>query len=135
MSSETPAGRAPAETPAPDTAGSGVGGQSAATPGAGPRIVITYCIQCRWLLRAAWVAQELLTSFSTDLGEVALRPGTGGVFTVTVDDQPVWDRVVDGGFPDIVRLKRLVRDHVAPGRDLGHADRPRRQPDSGGEAG
>ena len=43
-----------------------------------PRIAIRYCTQCRWLLRAAWLAQELLSTFGTDLGEVALAPGTGG---------------------------------------------------------
>ena len=67
--------------------------------------------------------QELLTSFTTDIGELALRPGTGGVFTVAIDDEVVWDRKVDGGFPEIGKLKRLVRDRVAPGRDLGHTDR------------
>ncbi len=89
----------------------------------GPRVVITYCTQCRWLLRAGWVAQELLTTFTTDIGEVALVPGTGGVFTVAIDDEVVWDRKVDGGFPEVGPLKRLVRDRVAPGRDLGHTDR------------
>ena len=44
-----------------------------------PRVAITYCTQCRWLLRAGWMAQELLTTFDTELGEVALIPGTGGV--------------------------------------------------------
>jgi selenoprotein W-related protein len=39
-----------------------------------PRIVIAYCTQCHWLLRAAWMAQELLSTFSADLGEVALAP-------------------------------------------------------------
>ena len=91
--------------------------------GAGPRVVITYCTRCRWLLRASWLAGELLTSFGTDLGEVALRPGTGGVFTVAVDDEVVWDRKVDHGFPELAPLKRLVRDRVAPGRSLGHTDR------------
>ncbi len=43
-----------------------------------PRIEIEYCTQCRWLLRAAWLAQELLTTFDGELGEVALVPGTGG---------------------------------------------------------
>ncbi len=86
-------------------------------------MVITYCTQCRWLLRATWVAQELLTSFTTDIGELGLRPGTGGVFTVAIDDEIVWDRKADGGFPEIGKLKRLVRDRVAPGRDLGHTDR------------
>jgi selenoprotein W-related protein len=41
-----------------------------------PRVAITYCRQCQWLLRAAWMAQELLSTFAEDLGEVALLPGT-----------------------------------------------------------
>jgi selenoprotein W-related protein len=91
--------------------------------GGRPRVSITYCTQCRWLLRATWLAGELLTSFTTELGEVALVPGTGGVFTVVIDDEVVWDRKRDGGFPDLAPLKRLVRDRVAPGRSLGHTDR------------
>ena len=39
-----------------------------------PRVAITYCRQCNWLLRAAWMAQELLSTFAEDLGEVALLP-------------------------------------------------------------
>ena len=69
------------------------------------------------------MAQELLNTFGCDLGEVALIPGTGGVFVVTVGDRTVWDRKVDGGFPDIVTLKQRVRDVVDPDRDLGHGDR------------
>ena len=91
-------------------------------PGTLPRIVITYCTQCRWLLRAGWLASELLTTFTTDLGEIALRPGTGGVFRVEIGDELLWDRTSDGGFPDIAPLKRLVRDRVAPGRSLGHSE-------------
>ena len=97
-------------------------------PAPGPRIEITYCTQCRWLLRANWLAAELLTSFGTDLGEVALRPGVGGVFQVRVTDELVWDRKRDGGFPDLGRLKRLIRDRVAPDRDLGHTDRAHAEP-------
>jgi selenoprotein W-related protein len=74
------------------------------------------------LLRATWVAQELLTTFTTDLGEIALVPGVGGVFTVELDGELIWDRKRDGGFPEIAPLKRLVRDRVAPGRSLGHSD-------------
>ncbi|GAB6904054.1 Rdx family protein [Kineosporia succinea] len=87
------------------------------------RVSVTYCTQCNWLLRAAWVAQELLQTFGTELDEVALVPGTGGIFQVHVDESPVWDRKNDGGFPDIVELKRRVRDIAAPGHALGHADR------------
>ena len=49
-----------------------------------PRIVIAYCTQCHWLLRAAWMAQELLSTFGADLGEVALAPRTGGVFEIAL---------------------------------------------------
>ena len=88
-----------------------------------PRIEIEYCTQCRWLLRAAWMAQELLTTFEQEIGEVALRPGTGGVFEVRVDGATVWSRKAEGRFPDIKELKQRVRDQVAPDKPLGHSDR------------
>jgi selenoprotein W-related protein len=87
-----------------------------------PRVSITYCTQCRWLLRAAWMAQELLTTFADELGEVALRPGQGGVFEVRVDDALVWSRAVEGRFPEIKELKTRVRDLVAPAKSLGHSE-------------
>jgi len=94
---------------------------------ANPRITITYCTQCQWLLRAAWMAQELLSTFRDDLGEVALRPGTGGVFVIEFDSEIIWERVRDGGFPDVKVLKQRVRDRLDPGRDLGHVDRAGRE--------
>jgi selenoprotein W-related protein len=87
------------------------------------RVAITYCTQCQWLLRAAWMAQELLSTFGTELSEVALVPGTGGVFEITCDGTVIWERKRDGGFPDAKLLKQRVRDVIDPGRDLGHADR------------
>jgi selenoprotein W-related protein len=87
-----------------------------------PRVEIEYCTQCRWLLRAAWLAQELLTTFEGDLREVALVPGTGGVFLVRLDGEPVWDRREDG-FPEATDIKQRVRDRIDPDRDLGHVDR------------
>jgi selenoprotein W-related protein len=88
-----------------------------------PRLEIEYCTQCRWLLRAAWLAQELLTTFEGELGEVALVPGTGGVFEVRLDGAPLFSRRTEGRFPEAKELKQRVRDRVAPGRDLGHSDR------------
>ncbi|KAL5117703.1 hypothetical protein ACEQ8H_004451 [Pleosporales sp. CAS-2024a] len=76
----------------------------AAPPIALPRVAITYCTQCRWMLRAAYFAQELLSTFANHIGEMALIPATGGVFTV-----------------ELV-LKQLVRDRIDPNRDLGHSD-------------
>jgi selenoprotein W-related protein len=89
-----------------------------------PRVEIEYCTQCRWLLRAAWLAQELLTTFEQEIGEVALRPGAGGVFEVRVDGASVWSRKTEGRFPDIKELKQRVRDRIAPDKALGHSDKP-----------
>ena len=86
-------------------------------------VTIRYCTQCGWLLRAAWLAQELLSTFSTDLGRVSLVPGTGGTFVIDVDGTTVWDRTVDGGFPEAKVLKQRVRDRIDPERSLGHSDR------------
>lgn len=88
-----------------------------------PRVEIEYCTQCRWLLRAAWMAQELLTTFENEVGEVALVPGAGGVFEVRAAGQVVWSRAERGTFPEITLLKRRVRDVVAPGKPLGHTDK------------
>lgn len=65
------------------------------------------------------MAQELLSTFGTDLGEVSLQPGTGGVFVITYDGEVIWERKTDGGFPDVKQLKQRVRDHLDPDRDLG----------------
>ncbi len=94
-----------------------------ASDAVGPQIAIRYCRQCNWLLRSAWYAQELLTTFATDLGGVALVPSTGGEFTIWLDDKLLWDRATHQGFPEIKRLKQIVRDQIAPERDLGHVDR------------
>ncbi len=88
------------------------------------RVSILYCTQCGWLLRAGWMAQELLSTFGADLAEVALIPGTGGVFEITCAGEIIWERKRDGGFPDIKTLKQRVRDAIDPERDLGHIDRP-----------
>lgn len=91
--------------------------------GAGHRAEIEYCTQCRWLPRAVWLAQELLTTFEGELTEVALVPGKGGVLEIRVDEAPVWSLKSEKRLPEPKELKRLVRDRVAPGRALGHADR------------
>ncbi|WP_375598712.1 SelT/SelW/SelH family protein [Devosia sp. Naph2] len=89
----------------------------------GPAISIAYCTQCNWLLRSGWMAQELLSTFATELGQVTLVPGTGGIFEIHLDGELIWERKRDGGFPDIRLLKQMVRDRIDPDRDLGHVDR------------
>ena len=89
----------------------------------GPHTVsIRYCTQCRWLLRAAWMAQELLSTFEAELDAVSLHPDTGGTFEVRIGEKMLWSRKAEGRFPDITELKRLLRDEIAPERDLGHVD-------------
>jgi selenoprotein W-related protein len=88
-----------------------------------PRLEIEYCRQCRWLLRAAWLAQELLTTFEKELGEVALVPGTNGIFEVRLVGETIFSRRQQGRFPESKELKQLVRDRIAPEKHLGHSDR------------
>ena len=87
-----------------------------------PSLVITYCTQCNWLLRSAWMAQEVLSTFSLEMGDVVLRPGTGGIFEISLDGELIWERKRDSGFPDVRQLKQMVRDRIDPERSLGHID-------------
>lgn len=88
-----------------------------------PRIEIRYCTGCKWLIRSAWMAQEILTTFEGELGEVALIPGEGGVFEIYVDAERIWSRAEEGSFPEIKILKQRIRDIVSPKRSLGHSDK------------
>jgi len=97
-----------------------------------PRVSIEYCTRCNWMLRSAWLMQELLTTFNGTLAEVALIPNHegGGKFecmltTATLDEEVVyclWSRDVEGTFPEAKELKQRVRDLVDPARNLGHSD-------------
>ncbi|QXP63016.1 SelT/SelW/SelH family protein [Polaribacter sp. HaHaR_3_91] len=86
-------------------------------------IKIEYCTQCGWLLRASWMSQELLTTFTEEITELTLKPGTGGIFNITANNQLVWSRKKENGFPEITELKRRIRDVIAPEKNLGHIDR------------
>jgi len=91
-----------------------------------PSVEIEYCPRCRWLPRAAWLAQELLATFEAELGSVALVPSAeSGAFEVRLAGETIFSRRAAGRHVDATELKRLVRDRVTPGRDLGHADRGR----------
>lgn len=88
-----------------------------------PRVTIHYCARCRFVLRAAWLAQELLMTFAGELGEVALQPGEGGIFEIHVDGERIFSRAEAGRFPEAKEIKQRLRDRIAPDRDLGHSDR------------
>jgi selenoprotein W-related protein len=85
-----------------------------------PRLEITYCRKCRFLLRAAWMAQELLTTFQDELGEVAVVPGGGGIFEVSLDGDVIATNRDGAPMPDPAAVKRTVRDRLAPDRRIGH---------------
>lgn len=88
-----------------------------------PVISIRYCTGCKWLMRAGWLAQELLSTFEQEVAAVTLIPdATGGVFDVDIDGRKVWSRAEQQRFPEPKEIKQAVRDIVAPGRDLGHID-------------
>lgn len=88
-----------------------------------PIVTISYCPKCRWMLRAAYMAQELLTTFEAELGGVLLKPAeTSGEYTVFVDEKAVFDRRENGRFPEIKELKQIIRDEVNPEKSLGHSD-------------
>ncbi len=89
-----------------------------------PTVSIEYCPKCGWMLRAAYMAQELLTTFSNELHGVLLQPSeTSGSYVISIDGNVVFDRRSAGRFPEIKELKQLVRDVVAPDKSLGHSDR------------
>lgn len=88
-----------------------------------PNITIEYCPKCHWLLRAAYMAQELLTTFENDLHGVTLVPSEiAGRYTISLNNDVIFDRKREGRFPEIKELKQKVRDIVNPGKDLGHTD-------------
>lgn len=89
-----------------------------------PTITIEYCPKCGWMLRAAYMAQEFLTTFGDFIEAVALKPGAiSGVFAIDVGGQLVFDRKTNGGFMEVKELKQLLRDQINPGMSLGHSDR------------
>lgn len=92
-------------------------------------ITIEYCAKCRFMMRAAWIAQELLQTFDQELTEVTLRPSqTAGIFQILLNQHPIWDRKTDGNPLDIKYIKQQVRDHIAPEKDLGHSDTTENSP-------
>lgn len=94
-----------------------------------PRIVIEFCTKCKWTLRASWYQQELFQTFGESLGEVALQPAASGTFLIILVESnqttplTLWDRKVDGGFPDAKVVKQRVRNALFPDKSLGHVDR------------
>jgi len=88
-----------------------------------PTVTIEYCPKCGWMLRAAYMAQEILTTFTDELKGVMLQPAeVSGRYLISINEEKIFDRKERGRFPDIKELKQLIRDVVSPGKSLGHSD-------------
>ncbi|KAG7362853.1 selT/selW/selH selenoprotein domain containing protein [Nitzschia inconspicua] len=103
-----------------------------------PSVTIHYCTGCQWLLRAAYFGQELLTTFGGgELKSVTLVPSKppekGGRFSIELDGEVLFDRKTEGRFPEPKEIKQMIRDRIAPSKDLGHSDVEGKQSRSGME--
>lgn len=87
-----------------------------------PILEIEYCVQCSFLLRAGWMAQELLSAFAGEIDSLVLRPGGGGHFLVRLDGEVIYSRKAEGRFPDAKELKQRVAAQLAPERRFGHQE-------------
>ena len=47
-------------------------------------------------MRSTWIAQEVLTTLDEELSEVALIPGTGGIFEIKVNNELLWSLKNEG---------------------------------------
>ena len=87
-------------------------------------VTIEYCPKCNWLLRAAYMAQEFLTTFADELHAVTLQPSEmAGHYSIRVNDTIIFDRKAHGGFAEIKELKQMLRDKINPEKSLGHSDK------------
>jgi selenoprotein W-related protein len=87
-------------------------------------LTIEYCPKCGWLLRAAYMAQEFLTTFADELKSVQIQPSEiSGSYKIFINGELLFDRKSNGGFLDIKELKQLIRDKISPGKNLGHSDK------------
>ena len=85
-------------------------------------VEIEYCAQCRFILRASWMAQEILMTFGENIESLSLKPSLGGVFTIRLNDEILFSKKEEGRFPESKEIKQMIRDRILPDMDLGHSD-------------
>ena len=85
-------------------------------------IKIVFCIQCGWLTRSTWMAQEILITFSRDIDSLILVPSDGGRFEISCNDHVIFSRAIERKFIEIKEIKKRIRNLIDPDRPLGHND-------------
>ena len=89
--------------------------KSISTDATEPNVSILYCTGCRWLLRAAYLGQELLDACS-EIRSLTLvpsrKPCRPGSFVIqcSSSEQILWNRAEAGGFPTTQQAIDLVRE-------------------------
>ena len=88
-------------------------------------IEIKFCPKCKWLSRATWISQELLSTFESDLSSVTLVPSESGVFDIACNQSLIFSRKEENSFIDVAIIKQRIRDLIDPDRSLGQVDNVR----------
>ncbi len=89
-----------------------------------PVFNIEYFPKCGWLLRAAYMAQEILTTFSEDVQAVSLQPAeVSGTYTMYINGEVIFDRKTMRRFCEIRELKQIIRNKISPNKIPGHSDK------------
>jgi len=73
-------------------------------------VEIEYCVPCGFRERALDVERAVLNALETDLDRVSLVMGDHGVFRVTVDGEPVYEKSEDNYDSD--GIVRQVRERL-----------------------
>jgi len=73
-------------------------------------VEIEYCVPCGFRERAIDVERAVLNGVESDLDRVVLTMGDHGVFRVTVDGDPVYEKSEDDY--DIDEIVRRIREQV-----------------------
>ena len=88
------------------------------------RIVIEYCpVAAGYLGPVGWHRKFLRLSKTRLMKSLKPRKDKSGVFQIACNQELIWCRERDKGFPNIKELKQRIRDYVSPEKELGHIDR------------
>ncbi len=61
-------------------------------------------------------------TFGENITNLSLKPSSGGVFTIRLDDEILFSKNEKGRFPESKEIKQMIRDQILPEMDLGHSD-------------